>query len=69
MPFYNVTITATVTKTLTVETVDKDKAYEVAHEHFHTECEGVDENYNEETDSVVEISEPPADAVIYEYSE
>ena len=68
MPFYNVTITATVTKTLTVETVDKDKAYEVAHENFHTECDG-SEKYNEETDSVVEISEPPADAVIYGYSE
>mgnify|MGYP006090403407 CR=1 FL=1 len=66
MPFYNVTITATVTKTLTVETGDKEKAYEVAHENFHTQCESTDENYNEETDSVVEISKPPADAVIYE---
>jgi hypothetical protein len=66
MPFYNVTITATVTKTLTVETGDKEKAYEVAHENFHTQCESADENYNQETDSVVEISKPPADAVIYE---
>jgi hypothetical protein len=48
MKTYDVTIRATVTKTIRVEAENKDAAYCEAHEQFTTECDG-QEYYEEET--------------------
>lgn len=57
MPTYDVTITATVTKTIRVEAENEEEAIEQAHESFTTVCDGPDERYEENTDSVVEVNE------------
>lgn len=58
MRTYDVTITATVTKTLRVEAEDADAACEVAHGEFTTEVEeGYDARYSEDTVSVIEVTE------------
>ena len=50
MATYNVTIRATVTKTITVDAPDKDKAIENAHSQFTVACElDTVEGYDEET--------------------
>lgn len=45
---YNVTIRATVTKTLTVVAASLDEAIEVAHCEFTTACDGEEEDYTED---------------------
>jgi hypothetical protein len=54
MPKYEVTIRATVTKTLTVEEDCDANAITAAHEIFSVLCDG-DEDYKEETLSVEEV--------------
>ena len=54
MKTYNVTIRATVTKTLAIEADSADEAAATANDLFSTECEGPEENYEQET---LEISE------------
>jgi|TARA_B110000908_G_scaffold163859_1_gene211002 hypothetical protein len=49
MKVYEVTIRATVTKTLSVEAWNHTSAEEAAHEQFSVLNDGVDENYNQET--------------------
>jgi hypothetical protein len=49
MNIYEVTIRATVTKTLSVEAKDERCAEETAHEQFSVLNDGVDENYDQET--------------------
>jgi hypothetical protein len=49
MNTYEVTIRATVTKTLSVEAKDERCAEEAAHEQFSVLNDGVDENYDQET--------------------
>ena len=49
MNIYEVTIRATVTKTLSVEAKDGPCAEEAAHEQFSVLNDGVDENYDQET--------------------
>ena len=44
---YNVTIRATITKTLTVVAENEEEAREVAHAEFTTACDG-DEDYSED---------------------
>jgi hypothetical protein len=56
MPTYDVTITARVTKTIRVEADTEQEAIEQAHESFTTVCDGPDEKYEEDTDSVVEVN-------------
>ena len=55
MKTYEVTIRATVTKTLKVEAEDKDAAYIAAHEEFSVLNTGEDERYEEETLEVKEV--------------
>ena len=55
MKTYEVTIRATVTKTLTVEAENEDAAYVAAHEEFSVLNTGDDENYTEETLEVKEV--------------
>ena len=55
MKTYDVTIQATVRKTIRVEANNSDAAYVEAHEQFTTECDG-DEHYFEETLSVDEVT-------------
>lgn len=57
MPKYEVTIKATVQKTIKVEADNEDEAQEAARGMFTTTCEeGEDENYDEETISVEEVA-------------
>ena len=49
MKIYEVTIRATVTKTLSVEAWNRTSAEEAAHEQFSVLNDGVDENYDQET--------------------
>jgi hypothetical protein len=49
MSIYEVTIRATVTKTLSVEAKDGPCAEEAAHEQFSVLNDGVDEDYDQET--------------------
>lgn len=56
MTFYNVTIRATVTKTLSVIADTADEAYQLAHEVFTTACNG-DEDYDEETLRIEEFKD------------
>lgn len=48
MNTYNVTIRATVTKTLAIEAASQAEAEATAHDLFTTECEGPDEDYEQE---------------------
>ena len=55
---YNVTVRATITKDVIVEAENEDAADEIAHELFTTGCDGMDEDYNQETiGEIVEINE------------
>lgn len=57
MPDFKVTITAHVTKTLTVTAPDRDAAIQMAHEDFTVESEeGQEERYEEGMDSCEEVS-------------
>ena len=56
MKTYAVTITATVTKTYTVEAASKDEALSLAHESFSVVHDGAPERYEEETNSVEEVA-------------
>ena len=56
MKTYDVTIQATVRKTIRVEANNSDAAYEEAHEQFTTECDG-DEHYDEQTIEINEVTE------------
>ena len=49
MKVYEVTIRATVTKTLSVEAWNHTSAEEAAHEQFSVLNDGLDENYDQET--------------------
>ena len=53
---YDVTIRATVTKTIRVEADSQESAYCEAHEQFSTECDG-QEYYEEETLHVDEVTQ------------
>ena len=53
MPKFNVTIRATVIKTITVDAAGRDEAYSLAHDEFTTVCDG-DERYEETTLAVEE---------------
>jgi hypothetical protein len=55
MKTYDVTITATVTKTIRVEALTQDAAIEAAHERFSVEADDTDERYTEHTDNVEEV--------------
>jgi hypothetical protein len=55
MKTYEVTIRATVTKTLKVEAKDEDAAYIAAHEEFSVLNTGDDEDYEQETLEVKEV--------------
>ena len=56
MKTYDVTIQATVTKTIRVKADNQEAAYCEAHEQFTTECDG-DEYYEEQTLHVDEVTE------------
>ena len=57
MKTYNVTIKAEVYKTITVEAVDEDEAYNAAHELFTVAPDGFwPEKYNEETIDICEVN-------------
>ena len=55
MTGYNVTIRATVTKTLTIEADSASEAEATAHDLFTTECEGPDEDYQQDVLDVSEV--------------
>lgn len=55
MKMYDVTITATITKTYRVEAENADMAYENAHEVFSVLNDDAPEHYDQITDSVVEV--------------
>lgn len=55
MKIYDVTIRATVYKTIRVEAEDEDDAYVAAHEEFSVLNDGVPERYEEETVEVKEV--------------
>lgn len=56
MKTYDVTIRATVHKTLRVEARDEDEAYEVAHGDFDVTCVDDREKYEEETMDIQEVA-------------
>jgi hypothetical protein len=56
MNTYQVTIRATITKTLTVEAENEDAAYEEAHELFNPYSGEAEERYEEETLNVKEVT-------------
>lgn len=57
MKTYNVTIRATVTKTIRVENAESEQqAIEQAHRLFTTLCDGADEDYNETLMDVEELT-------------
>ena len=56
MNTYNVTIRATVTKTLIIEADSADEAHATAHDIFTTDCDEADEDYEQETLSVEQTS-------------
>lgn len=49
MKRYEVTIRATVTKTITVEANNETEATELANEEFNINCDGNDESYKQDT--------------------
>ena len=53
--FYDVTIRATVYKTLRIEATDEEEAYVLAHEEFDVTCTDDREKYEEETMRVEEV--------------
>ncbi len=57
MKTYDVTITATVTKTIRVEAENEHNATDLAHQVFSVDAEtGTDERYSEHTDNVREVN-------------
>jgi hypothetical protein len=56
MKTYDITIRATVTKTVRVEAENRAEASIQAHEEFSTECDG-QENYEQETLDIEEVKE------------
>lgn len=54
MKTYNVTIRATVTKTLTIEAASQAEAEATANDLFTTECEGPNEDYEQD---ILDVSE------------
>lgn len=52
MTTYEVTIRATITKTLKVEASTEAEAVATAHDQFTVQCSGADEDYTQETKSV-----------------
>lgn len=59
MKTYKVKIIATVVKTEEVEAANEDEAVELAHQQFTVACEGDEEDYNQETVSVEELTSAP----------
>jgi hypothetical protein len=57
MKTYDVTIRATVTKTIRVEAEDEDEAIMEAHGDFSVDCTDERESYEEETLNVKEIAQ------------
>jgi hypothetical protein len=57
MKTYDVTITATITKTIRVTADYEEEAAEIAHNLFTVECDG-DEKYAEDMENIVEVEEP-----------
>lgn len=55
MKEYGVIVRATVTKTVFVEAENEDDAIELAHEQFNILCDGIEEDYNQETISFEEV--------------
>jgi hypothetical protein len=55
MNTYNVTIRATVTKTLTIEAESAEEAKATGADLFTTECEGLDEDYQQDVLDVSEV--------------
>ena len=49
MKTYNITIRASITKTITIEADSEEKAEELAHEQFSVLHDGRDENYQQDT--------------------
>jgi hypothetical protein len=49
---WNVKIKATITKTISVEADTEEEAVELAHQLFTTKCDGLEEDYDEETINV-----------------
>jgi hypothetical protein len=56
MKTYDVTITAQITKTYRVEANSVEGAHEAANEIFSVLCDDVDENYDQETLDVEEVT-------------
>jgi hypothetical protein len=55
MPVYDVTIKATIAKTIRLHAKDQDEAVQQAHELFTPYCDGSEERYEQEFDSIVEV--------------
>jgi len=55
MKTYEVTIKATIYKTLTVEAANEDEAYEAAHEKFSVLNDDTPERYEQETMGIEEL--------------
>jgi len=55
MKIYNVTIRATITKTLRIEAENEDDAVERAYEDFTVVCDGVEERYSQDVVDVADI--------------
>lgn len=55
MKTYAVTITATITKTYTVEAMNEDDAYIKAHDRFNVLHDGAPERYEQETMDIEEL--------------
>lgn len=53
---YTVRIRATVVKDIVVEAEDAEQADELAHEEFTAACDGTEESYTEEVESVEEVA-------------
>lgn len=57
MPTYDVTIRATVTKTIRVEADTEHEASDLAHGAFTTDCDGSGERYEEQCLDVTTVAE------------
>jgi hypothetical protein len=55
MKTFEVTITATITKTYSVEAEDTQQTYDNAHEIFSLLTDDVPEYYDQTTDSIIEV--------------
>ena len=55
MKYYDVTVEATIIKTVRVFAASADDAEEIAHEEFDVRCEGPDERYDQQTRNVTEV--------------